>query len=228
MLKPKPATKLSDTQVLPHLNQSNWLEFEQSTAESLFENLSDELDRISHSPTSKRVHDTRVALRRWDSIWVVLERDGWRTKAYWKNVGKPLRRLRKALGELRDWDVNLETGEAVGLPKAILTEWSAERDFNRKKMRKELKKIDMDALLKQFARFIRKRPRELRQEIEETYPEQLLQTAFDHLEPFLQEQEVLTTQIERIATTPETMHQLRLAIKAWRYLLTEFYGLTNL
>jgi CHAD domain-containing protein len=42
------------------------------------------------------------------------------------------------------------------------------------------------------------------------------------------EQEQFARQVERKASTPESLHQLRLCIKAWRYLLTEFFGLTNL
>ncbi|HEY9715879.1 MAG TPA: CHAD domain-containing protein [Trichormus sp.] len=218
----------SNNNVPPHLNQRSWLEFEEETASALCESVSRELKRLSIKTSAKRVHDTRVALRRWDSVWNVLERDGWATKKYWKQVGKDLKTLRKLLGDLRDWDVNLETGRAYGLPQLVLTAWREERGAVAKKVRGKLKHIDMDKLVKRLQKFIRTRPYELRREIAEQQLRRLAETAYAHLEPFLFEHEEEARKLEEEASNPPALHKLRLSIKAWRYFLTEFLGLTNL
>jgi len=219
---------VNNQNVPPHLNQRSWLEFEEETAAAMCESVARELMRLSIKTSAKRVHDTRVALRRWDSVWNVLERDDWRTKKFWKQVGKDLKTLHKLLGELRDWDVNLETGRTYGLPQLVLTAWRQERAKIAKKVRSKLKRIDMDALVKRLRKFIRTRPHQLRREIAQNRLRKLAETAYDHLEPILYEHEEEARKLEEAATDPPSHHRLRLSIKSWRYLLTEFFGLTNL
>ncbi|HEY9773640.1 MAG TPA: CHAD domain-containing protein [Planktothrix sp.] len=212
----------------PHLNQRPWLEFEEATASALCNNVAGELKLIAKKCSAKHVHDTRVALRRWDSIWQVLERDGWRTKKYWQKVGKELKTLRKLLGDLRDWDVNFELAETLDLPEEVLDVWLKERARAEKKVKQDLRSLDIKQLIKRIDKFVRVRPQELRREIAATRLRRLAESAYTHLEPFLDEQEQMVRRLERRANTPETLHQLRLCIKGWRYLLTEFFGLTNL
>ena len=213
---------------LPHLNERSWLEFEEITAIELCGNLALELKRISKKASSKHVHDTRVALRRWDSVWNVLDRDGWRTDVFDKKIGRHLKKLRKLLGELRDWDVNIEVGTTLGVPAALLEDWSQARDRAEKHIRSGLKKMKVAKLPKRMRKFIRVRPYEVRREIAQVKLRMLAESAYAHLEPYLTEQEELTRQAEAVANDWQTMHQLRLCIKGWRYLLTEFFGLTNL
>lgn len=212
----------------PHLLERSWLEFEEQAAFGLCENLASELEGLDKKVSAKRVHDTRVALRRWDSIWDVLERDGWSTKKYEKRIGKHLRVLRKLLGKLRDWDVNIETGESLGVPEEILMRWIKRRDKTEKKVRAEIKDMDIPTLVSRLRKFLKKRPFALRHEIAETDLRQLAASAYAHLEPFLEQQEANTRKLERNAKDWESLHQLRLSIKAWRYFLTELFGLTNL
>lgn len=219
---------MTTQKVPPHLNQANWLEYEESSALALFDALADELEKIAKKPNAKRVHDTRVALRRWHSIWEVLEHDGWSTKSYWKKVGRHLKKLQKALGKLRDWDVNLEIADDYSLPRKVFADWSVERTKNAHKLHSRLKKIDMDGLLKDMRKFLKNRADKIRADLETHHARELEETAFIHLEPFLHEQEEFVRKIERAAVSPEALHELRLSIKAWRYLLTEFFGLTNL
>jgi CHAD domain-containing protein len=214
--------------VPPHLNQCSWLEFEEQTAVLLFEGLAQELKAINKKASAKRVHDTRVALRRWDSIWAVLERDGWRTKEYWSETGKTLKKLRKLLGDLRDWDVNMELGDSLTVPDIVLERWSQERLKVAKQVESELRRTDIKTLIKRMRKFIHARAGKLRDQLEESEPDKLKQTAYIHLNPFLIENEELTRMTERLAHDPLSLHGLRLCIKAWRYLLTEFFGLTNL
>jgi CHAD domain-containing protein len=212
----------------PHLKQCSWLEFEEGTVLAVCENLSTELKRISKKASVKRVHDTRVALRRWDSVWWVLEHDGWCTKKYWQRVGKKLKKLRKVLGELRDWDVNLEMGDSLGVPDRIKDRWLEARRHTSNKVQSEVDGMDMEDIIKQLNKFLRRRPLELRQEIAQTDVLKLAESAYQHLEPFLQEREEAARQLERRARDPISLHALRVSVKEWRYFLTEFFGLTNI
>ena len=212
----------------PHLNERSWLEYQEVTANELCSNLSLELKRIAKKASAKHVHDTRVALRRWDSVWNVLERDGWHTDAFAKKIGRHLKKLRKLLGQLRDWDVNIEVGTTLGVPDELLNKWSQERDKAEKHIRSGLKKMKVGKLPKRMRKFIKVRPYELRREIAQVKLRMLAESAYAHLEPYLKEQEELTRQAEKAAHDWQTMHRLRLCIKGWRYLLTEFFGLTNL
>lgn len=218
----------SSTTTAPHLKERSWLEFEESTAIALCNNLAEELKLLAKKANARHVHDTRVALRRWDAVWSVLERDGWRTDAYNKRVGRHLKRLRKRLGELRDWDVNIETGQSFSVPDQLLERWKQERSQAEKRMRRGLKEMKVGKLPKRLRKFIEKRPFQLRREIAQVKVRLLAENAYEHLEPYLVEQEELTKDAEAVAHDWQTLHQLRLRIKHWRYLLTEFFGLTNL
>lgn len=208
----------------PHLIEKVWLEFERDTALGVFDELEKTLERLSARSTAKRVHEARVALRRWDSVWAVLERDGWRTDKYWDKVGGKLKKLHKALGRLRDWDVNLEYAQQFKVPDDIVQEWKKERARVRNKVRERLKRLKVKKLLARLKEFVHMRPLELRSEVLSAHNV----SAYYHLEPYLSRQERETTEIEKNARSAEELHQLRLSIKAWRYLLTDFFYLTNL
>jgi CHAD domain-containing protein len=222
------ASAVENANIPPHLTQRTWLEFEEATASSLCDSLAAELKLIRKKVSAKHVHDTRVALRRWNSVWKVLQRDGWRTKKFWQGVGKPLKHLRQRLGQLRDWDVNLEIAASLGVPEAIMKDWQDQRAKVEKAVRAEVRRLDIKELTAALRKFIRKRPLELRREIAQTKLRRLSETAYSHIDPFLTEQEDLVRKLEKIAADPITLHKLRLSIKSWRYLLTEFFGLTNI
>lgn len=217
----------SELVVPPHLDGAPWLMFEQQCALSIYDDIKKHLPKLAKKTTVERVHATRVALRRWSSIWKILDQDGWNSSKYWKQVGKELKKIRSLLGELRDCDVNIEVAESVGVSKKILDKWHEERKSIAKKTKKELKGFDVDTLLDDMKEFLLKRPDKLRKNLEAAGGHSN-DSAYLHLEPFVQAQEEITRNLASSAKTPEELHALRLGVKAWRYLLVEFYGLTNL
>lgn len=219
--------RLTERVVPPHLDGSPWLAFEQQRALHIYDDLSRSLRRLARKPSADRVHEARVVLRRWDCIWNVLEADDWSTKKYSKNVGKELKKIRHLLGTLRDCDVNIEVAESLAAPKEIIEKWQLERKAIARKTKKKLKNLDVDTLLKRLSTFLLKRPEKLRHKVE-VNGENETDSAYNHLEPFVRNQEEIARQLASSATNPEELHALRLSIKAWRYLLAEFYGLTNL
>ena len=211
-----------------HLMECTWLAYEQERALIVWQTLARELSGLAVHATARQVHDTRVALRRWESIWKVLKSDGWNTKKYWHEVGRHIRKLYKLLGDLRDWDVNLEIGQASGLPDDLITEWSGFRSEIENAVNCHLDQCDFKRIIKLQRQFILRRPTKLVRKLEPLSPASLLESAYDHIEPFLQDKEARAQELERKADSPESLHQFRLSIKAWRYILVEFYGLTNL
>ncbi len=65
------------------------------------------------------MHETRVVLRRWESIWTVLERDGWNEKNSGSAPAIRLERYTSSWGQARDWDVNLELADEYALPDSV-------------------------------------------------------------------------------------------------------------
>jgi CHAD domain-containing protein len=219
--------RLTERIVPPHLDGSPWLMFEQQRALHIYDDLSRTLRRLSKKPSAERVHEARVVLRRWDCIWNVLDADGWTTKKYSRQVGKELKKIRHLLGVLRDCDVNIEVAESLAAPAEIIEKWQAERKSIARKTKKQLKNLEVDELLKKLSTFLLKRPEKLRGSFENE-GENGGESAYNHLEPFVRNQEEIARKLASSAQTPEELHALRLSIKAWRYLLAEFYGLTNL
>lgn len=210
----------------PHLAAMTWVVFERDTAFSVWDSLERELFLLASKFSGKRVHDTRIALRRWDSVWQVLQRDGFESKKFAKKVGKKLQKLLKVLGAARDMDVNIELGSKVGVSKATLGKWKKEQDELNKAAKKYMKALDVDQIVKDFDKCLNSRARKLgRRLFESSYGQE---TAYQHLERYLVEQEKAVFDMERTAKTPEELHQLRLGIKTWRFFLAEFFGLTSI
>ncbi|MBC7998528.1 MAG: CHAD domain-containing protein [Leptolyngbya sp.] len=215
----------------PHLREQAWLELEQKTALSIYEDVEKVLKKLAKaqlnkSSAGKLVHETRVALRRWESIWTVLEKDDWNEKKYWKVAGSRLRKVHKMLGRLRDWDVNIELAEEYELSSPIIKLFKKERKKASAKVSKGLEKLNVKKLLKETLKFLLTRPQQIA--IKHAGSSRLFQSAYSHLEPLLQEQEETARGLEAHAQTPSELHELRLVVKAWRYLLSDFFGLTNL
>lgn len=211
--------------VPPHLAEVNWIDHESFAARSAFKDLRAETKGLTKKVSANRVHKTRVTLRRWLSIWKVLRKDGWETAQYKQQIGKPLKRLQKLLGELRDMDVNIELGERLGASKKLLDSWAKARSKAESKLEKHVQGKSLEKVVQRLGEYLRKRP----SKIKATLPSaKAQQSAFDHVEFYLLEQESIVREQADTARTPEELHQLRLGIKRWRYLLTEFFGLTNL
>ncbi len=210
----------------PHLAAMTWVVFERDTAFTVWESLERELFKLSQKFSPKRVHDARIALRRWNSVWGILKRDGFESKKCAKKVDKKLQKLLKVLGAVRDVDVNLELGAKVGVSQKVLDKWVIEQNSLSKAAKKYVQALDVDQLVKEFDKCLNRRARKLsRQLFESSYGQE---TAYQHLERYLVEQEKAVLDMERSAKTPPELHQLRLGIKAWRFFLAEFFGLTSI
>ncbi len=215
----------------PHLREQPWLELEQKTALVIYEDVEKVLKKLAKAklgkePAPKLVHETRVVLRRWESIWTVLERDGWSEKKFWKRTGNPLRKLHKLLGQARDWDVNIELADEYALPDSVKKLFKKQRAKAGSKMAKRLEKLKVKKLAKELLKFLLKRPQQIA--VKHAGSSRLFQSAYSHLEPLLSEQEDTARALEAHAHTPSELHELRLVVKAWRYLLADFFGLTNI
>jgi CHAD domain-containing protein len=210
----------------PQYEESSWLEFELSRARALADALSLELEPLTRKPTAARVHSTRVVLRRWFSVWALLREDHWESGKFKHNVIKKLRRLSKLLGELRDWDVNLELGASFGCPQELLAHWEEERKLIRKEVKDRIGGLGTAKLLMRLRNYLQRHYEKLRTESASSPVK--AQSTYERLNEAVTNQEERVKELEATASTPEELHQLRLAIKRWRYLMTEFFGLTNL
>lgn len=223
----EPIAKNVSTMVPPHLNDSAWLAYEYNTMYLIYEGLRGCLQNLADKQSAKNVHEARVSLRRWDCIWKVLQDDGWQSKKYHKHVGKKLKTIRQMLGALRDCDVNLEIAQTLVIPEIVVKKWKYDREKLARQAKRELSRIDIEQLLKKMDRFLEKRPLKLESKLDRQ-GFKTADSAYHHLEPFIAHQEEIARELAQTANTAEELHKLRLAIKAWRYLLAEFYGLTNL
>jgi len=165
-----------------------------------------------------------VALRRWWSVWFVLRQDGWRDDSYKAMVGRRLKKLDSMLGAVRDWDVNLKTASAADLPQEIIDYLKERRRQSRKRVRSKVRRLKPKKILRNLVAYLSAQARQMR----DTSPLPARLRSGEHLEGMLRQEEKAVFKLEADATTPEDLHCLRLAIKRWRYLLVEFFGLTSL
>lgn len=209
------------------LDQSSWLEFQIAVAKEVVDLLEEAADNLKEGKgkREKRVHNVRIAFRRWYTIWSVLCKEGFETKSFHKKLGRKLKKAYKLLGTVRDWDVTLNQGEKFGVPEEILAKWQLERDCVAQESRAGLKRLKLSKLIEKLHKYVDKRARKLAGRIEHNpRHDDIARVA---IETYLLKQEVKTQELANKATTLEDLHALRLAIKAWRYLLVEFYGFTS-
>jgi CHAD domain-containing protein len=211
--------------VPPHLSRTGWITHEATCAIAVYEDLRKDVRALKKKVTANHVHKARVTLRRWFSVWKVLKEDHWESKSYEKSVGKQLRKLQQLLGELRDLDVNIEQAEKLGCSQTLIDLWGAQRRRLEEKLEKHVRKQDLKSLMSDLGRYLRKRAQKIQAKLPRAKAEQ---SAYQHIEHFLLKQESIVRERAEEAQTPEEHHQLRLGIKGWRYLLTEFFGVTNL
>lgn len=210
--------------VPPHLGVS-WVNHELTAAKLAFKDLRRELKALKKKVSADRVHSSRVTLRRWLSVWNVLRQDGWQTEQYKSRIGKPLRRLQKLLGQTRDLDVNIEWGKKLGCSKSLLKQWAKEREKAQAELEEYVDEKDIGKILDRLSEFLPKQAAKIKAGLPRAKSDQ---SAYHHIELYLVQQESVVREQAEGAHTAEEFHQLRLSIKRWRYLLTEFFGLTNL
>ncbi len=212
--------------VPPHLAQSSWINYEAQAAIAVATSLAVELKRLNKKVNADRVHKSRVALRRWFSVWAVMKDDEWQSGKFKKGITKPLRKLLSMLGELRDQDVNLELGEKLEVSKEQIKKWKADRKRLKNRLCDYVDELDLGGMVSEIPEYLRSRADKVEKAMNNG--KVLHESAYVHLDRHVIEHEREVRQRASSATSAEEMHALRLSIKRWRYILTEFFGLTNL
>ncbi len=213
--------------VIPrHLSDATWIDFEFEAALKLSRNLSVELNKLNQKVSERRVHKARVALRRWFTIWKVLKEDGWQTKSLRAKIVRPLKDLLSLLGKLRDFDVSISICQELEAPKKLLDDLQKSRNKLRVLISDYIHSSDIDKLSKRLEKQLKKRAKKYTKSSFATKKAKL--SAFKHIDKYVVQQEKTVRKLAKKAMTPKQLHQLRLGIKGWRYLLAEFFGLTTL
>ena len=198
----------------------DWLSYEFLVAESALGALRKSLGKLDVDKRRKTVHRTRVAFRRWFTTWAVLKLDGWQSKSFKNGMGLELKTAHHALGSIRDWDVNVKLAGALSLNPSLIEVLESQRKQARKHcFKKILKPSRLRRTLKEVKRYLERRQVKLGEKAASPRTE-----AFVHLTEALKEREAVTRNLLDVAKSAEDFHSLRLSIKAWRYLLLEFFG----
>lgn len=208
-----------------HLVQESWVDFELRTSLDLLATMQSELARLKIRLLEERVHKSRVAIRRWFSVWGLLCQDGFDSKKFRKKVLSPLKEFLKELGDLRDCDVNIETATKLRCDEQTMEDLKKIRKKLKKAVEKSLKKLDSVKLVSNIETYLLAKAEDLSGKLKSDPGQD--NSAFAHFDRYLQTHEALVKKLLAREQSSENLHKLRLAIKKWRYLLTECMGLTN-
>ncbi len=219
------APTLSGLTPLPHLAEGSWVKFELEIAQHLSNALEQELKKLKHHVNKERVHKSRVALRRWFSIWEVLKKDGWETKKFAKKIIKPLKKLQKKLGKVRDMDINIALAKKFGCNRSLIKTFLKKRRKARAAVESTVKALEFADLLESINEHLFKQGQKLQESL--LRKQNLDHSPSAHFNSYISNHEKLVEKLVRKAQDPEALHELRLAVKQWRYLLTECLGLSN-
>jgi CHAD domain-containing protein len=228
-------------------------QIERERAFLIADQLKEAIKRTSKKTGASQVHQLRVILRRWYSIWEILKEHSWQSKNYKEKCGKNLKKLNKALGQLRDLDVNIELARKYKVGSTYLKQLKEERANTVHQVEQLLQQdagIDLGRRLKNYL-VKRAAKLEARAGTEvgtktgtktgtetqtETCPKTIdlsLETSptksgYDQIDTLLHNLEKEVQGYATKASTLEDFHKLRLSIKQWRYLLSEFLGVSLL
>ncbi len=202
-----------------------WVAFEAAAAYRLLEQMQTEIKRVRSKQSVTRVHDARVALRRWFAIWHVMRADGWESKKFRNNAIVPMEHLLEQLGEVRDMDVLSALAEDLNCKETFLDKLKGYREEARKELVKSLKIIDVNELIKYISRYLQKRRTKMEAAVRQS--SLAAESASEHMHTILVEHEQHVRKLEEAATDAKGMHHLRLGIKGWRYLFSEFFNLKS-
>ena len=202
-----------------------WISFEALAAERLLQNLKTQLCRLDKKHSEKRVHDTRVALRRWFAVWSQLRQNGWDSTKFHGKAIEPLSDLLQELGTTRDLDVLHDLGRQVGCRQSFLRKLDKQRDKADQSLKKELARLEIKPLLQYMRAYLRARQQKLEKALGDSAS--AAESVADHVNAALAQQEQLVKRLERDFDDPKGMHRFRLAVKGWRYLLSELCGIKN-
>jgi len=236
-----------------HLISYSCLELEKNQALTVFTDLEELIGKLEKKLTERRVHNARVALRRWYSVWDILALDGWESSDYpdggfEKAIGRQLRKLNKNLGGLRDLDVSLSLARDMHINQILVRRLFKERKQLKRQVEKKIGKLKVVKLIARLRAYLATKSEALEQaakgrrggtnghsEAVSSESEAILSaeisadlSAYVHLSQFLQQAEHQCRLMLDHRQGVEELHELRLSIKRWRYLLSEFFGLTNL
>jgi CHAD domain-containing protein len=214
-----------------HLIGVSWLSQEESRALHVMRDIEKCLGKAHKKLTLNRVHGIRVVLRRWYSIWDIMCLDRWQDDQYEKQIGSTFKMLNKQLGKLRDIDVNIALAKEYSLPEAVIWLWVKKRKRLTKIVAKKISKLKLHRAINSLKTYMGRKAYELEQYLAFDKDELKLSindSAYHHMEGFLEATERVAHEQAKAANTDEELHQLRLSVKRWRYILAEFFGLTNL
>src|ERR1700733_2640555 len=202
-----------------------WISFEALAAYRLLENLQTQLRRLNKKHSKKRVHDARVALRRWYAVWNQLRQNGWESPKFQRKAIKPLSELLQDLGNTRDMDVLHELGLELGCKRRFLRKLDQKRDQAEQALQKELKKLEVKELVHYMRLYLQERKGKLEKALGDSAS--AAESVADHINSALARQEQLVKSLDHEFEDPKGMHRFRLACKGWRYLLSELCGIKN-
>ncbi len=149
-----------------HLLCLNWLELEKDQAWLVFADLEKMVGKLDKKLTERRVHDVRVTLRRWYSVWDILAVDGWENSGYpdggfQETIGRHLIKLSKSLGQLRDLDVSLALARDLHLNQIVVKQLSRERKKLKKKVEKKIGKLRLEKLIGRLRSYLTTKSNEI-------------------------------------------------------------------
>lgn len=203
-----------------HLSEGSIVEYELSTAMALQVAMDQGLRKLKKKTSKDNVHKSRVSLRRWFSVWSVMQMEGWDSDEFTRKQIKPLKRLLKAMGALRDIDVCIEKAESIGCTERLLKKLEKVRKKKEAQLIELIDNLNPLEITSEIGEYLKKRA--------EVLVKERRGTPYEVLDTYVRTQEDKVRKIALKAATAEDLHKTRLGIKKWRYLLTECMGLTNL
>ncbi len=226
--KSKKSKARSQVEVRPAFQEMTFLDFQINVGNDALNRLwkcCKKHKKKNRAKGGKRVHELRVAFRRWYSVWNILSHEGFESKSFKKQIGSDLKRAYKLLGAVRDWDVNLHTGQEFGVSERVLAKWQHERNRVEEETSAGIERLNLPRLIMKLSKYLKKRSEKLKRKHSQGGRYHLRPR--DAIETYLIETEVRTRDLALQASTLEELHALRLSIKAWRYILVEFFGYSS-
>lgn len=203
-----------------HLTQGHWATFLVKRLVELEDGAVKEIKKLKFRLTRNQVHQTRVAMRRWLSVGSLAccNEDALSFDYVPK---RKLRKLWKCLGRVRDADVSLALLEKLATPAAPKRYWQEAREESLEKLAAVLTDMKPRKLLKKSRQLLRDAA------VSGSGAASADSTPYSWFDMVLSRHEEEVRAILTRATTEEELHGARLAIKRWRYILIEVFGLDN-
>jgi CHAD domain-containing protein len=220
-----------------HLLSYSWLELEKNQALLVFSDLEEMARILDKKLNASRVHQARVILRRWYSVWDIMAIDGWEDSGYPDggfelSIGASMRKLNKSLGTMRDLDVSLDLARELKVSGRVIDRLKKKRKKLRDKTEAKISELKPAKLVDRLRNYLSDRSEHLQRLLKQQRTDSVLaesnHCAYIHLDQFLLQAEHQTRLLSENSKSNDELHELRLSIKRWRYLLSEFFGLTNL